>query len=354
MFLKILVLTSNGGGFMAKILISDLIGTLIPDCLQQLDYFYCVGNYNYRSDSEIFADKVYYKSLFDKAFEQTSKQLAEFLRDGNYLKLVTAVDSHDTADFVYNELIVRFAETLKEYEDRISIFLAGRPRDLDWLSKAVNLIQKEDSIIATNSNGISAVFIDGKVKVFDSILKEHNLITDRMFVIGDSEGDIPMFVKGIELGARCSIINNYLYSSVGYSEMNTDKVIYNKAVRNIAKMVDDLVRFSYTNFDNMSYDEKCLVREKLLDEHWSEWIYKELEMLYTSLNVGEIDVNELLKEQEIYDFLERYNNKLIRHFNNNEQNIESVDITLNSKLTMFPTFNDYCDKVLIYKRDFER
>lgn len=307
---------------MAKILVSDLMGTLIPDDVYILQRFFAEGNCVY-DDHDLYIDRnisdSYTFHLLDKAFINLGRQLASFLDDGNYVKIVTSVNSHETADFAFNEFITRIYESIEKYKNQVSIFFVGKYACLSTLSRISTIYEKNGNIYAEGKNGISVTILDDKVEVFEFIKKEHNLFLDRLFAIGDSNKDIPMLFKCIDLGGRSSIINNELY--ICNKNETVDSIIKKTVLRN-------------------------MFLAKIEDEQKSEFFLKEIDKIYKLLFEGKIDLDNLIKKEEIYRILDLYNSCSFLPCNKyGNVSMERLD-----ELDMYPTFADYCSKVLVHKK----
>lgn len=279
---------------MSKILISDLFGTLIPTEFDIKDWYGDSKDMDHR-------DKKVQKLLFDRTFLHLKRQLNKFLQDGNYLKIVTGIDNHESADFVFENYITRIYENLSEYKDQIQIFLAGGENALKSLSKVSTINYGEDGISISNDYGISTIFVRDKTEVYDFILKQYNPVTDRLYSIGDSEIDVRMLIKCIELGGKSSFIYNDLYwfdeplGSVILTECTTKELDYNG--------------------ENNLYN---LIRD------------------------GKIDIEDLRKKQKIYEILKEYNTCYCIYDRSKKIDIEKYK----DNFTMYPTFTDYYSKVL--------
>lgn len=303
---------------MAKILVSDLMGTLIPDDIRILERFFAEGNYDFCTSKNISDSYTFH--LLDKAFISLGRQLNPFLGNGNYLKVVTSVNSHESLDFLLNEFIIRLYESIKEYKNQVSVFFVGKSRCLYDLAKVSTIHEKNGIVYAECKNGISITILDDKVEVFEFIKKQHNLFLDRLFAIGDSEVDIPMLFKCIELGGKSSLISNQMY--VGNTSENFDNIL------------------NQTVFRKMHLAE-------IEKEQKMEFLLKEREKIYKLLSEGKIDLDNLIKEQEFYNLLESYNRMLWYRRSKHEK----ISMERMNELDMYPTFTDYCNKVLVHKNN---
>lgn len=335
---------------MTKILVTDFYGTLISGDPSGMEYFYSRGNH-LRDILELYNDKEYYNNLMDRAFIQLGRPLNDFLSAGNYLKLVTSMDSHDSVSFIFVELLSRFYEVIKDYRNQVSVFLtsgSGNKTDFDLLSKVAKISQIDDYFYAENTNGVSAYIISDKTKVFDFVSKEHNLELDELFTIGDSSIDIPMLFRCIELGGKSSLINNYLYRADTGEDFTTDSIVKGIVSLNFKIMIEELAYKMYPDFKNYDRLRQLEIIEELEENiiknnQYNEWCYAEYNKVYNYLRTGELDLNNLIKKQMIFRVISEYNRKIGLPYFENHRAIESKRV---EDLSMYATFSDYCDKVL--------
>lgn len=315
---------------MAKVLVSDLYGTLVPIVIQEMEYFYSSGQ-RMRTRNEVWSDSKYCEELKDRVFLHLANHLEQYLNDGNYLYLVTASDSHDGSGFLFDDVIRRFCRYTEKYRDRVSVFLSG-VLGCDWeekdLSTVARIEEKDGVMFADNGEGTRAILLDRKDEVFDFILKRHNLCTDQLFAIGDSIYDLPMLFRCIDLGGKSSIIDQNLYREYKSSQ----EILNNTASRNMDLMVGyDKMTASY----RLSHRMEC---QQLFRLEWDK--------LYREMLDGELDLDLLDKKQCVYRMLCSYNDfSHICHWPRVEINEGAID-----SFDVYPTFVDYSSKTLMYKR----
>lgn len=284
---------------MKKILVTDLFGTLIADDnANEMLYYYGDG-----SDENITSDY-----FLDKVFEKSLINLIKFLDNGNDVYLVTSFEGHDCPSTILTKVISRFYDKVKDYKDNVHIFLSGKSdtyllRDLESVSTKIG----EDHYVFGNFDFYK---IPGKEYVFDFVLSNHKLYQEKLFVIGNSETDLPMLIKGIELGGQSSIIDNQLWRFEPEMDLN---YLINKEVYAIVDDLDDDLR-----------------------------IYTERMKLYQQLRDGSLEYEDLLKSYKVKNLLHHYNFNA-RFCFPRKQEIESNAV---KKLTVYPTFTDYNNRFL--------
>lgn len=296
---------------MKKVLVTDLFGTLIPDDRKsELLYYYGNGN-------ELEVTDV---SFLNKVFEKGLISLKRFLKDGNEVYLVTDISTHDKPSVILSMIINRFFSNLEEYKENIHIFLSGSLNLYKEDLKSVSIQKDSDCYIF---NDFEFYRIENKEDVFDYVLKEHMLYQELLFVIGNSEKDMPMLVKGIELGGRSSLINNFLYRYD--DDLDLDNLIISIVRRNN--------HISYLELDSMNEEERLQYKIKM---------EQELGKMYVKLRSGLLDYDKLLKLCRIHDVLDNYNMYAMTCLPKKKQ-IGEEKI---KQLTMYPTFIDYSRKNL--------
>lgn len=301
---------------------------------------------------EIYQDKEHFHYLINKGFDQLGKQLNAFLSEGNYLKIVISMDMHDPVDFLFKEFISRVYEVVGPYRNQAQVFLTsgeGNRADVDLLAKVAKISQIDEYFYAENENGVSAYIIDDKTDVFEFVKKEHNLEIDHLFAIGDSSRDIPMLFKCIKLGGKSSLINNYLYRTDKCEDITTDSIVKNTVSMNFEIMIENIAYQLHSKFKDYDILKQMDILEQLIEEfenkEYGEWCYTEYNKIYNSLRIGELDLNELLKKLMIYRIVSEYNLKCGIRTN------KTYDSKTMNELTMYPTFANYCDKVLIHQKN---
>lgn len=315
---------------MAKILVSDLYGTLVPTIIEEMEYFYSAGQ-KMRTRDEVWADSKYCEELKDRVFFHLANYLEQYLSDENYLYLVTASDSHDGSGFLFDDVIRRFCRYTEKYKDQVFVFLSG-VLGCDWEEddlKSVAHVEENDGVIfADNGEGTRAILLNDKADVFNFILKNHDLCTNQLVAIGDSIYDLPMLFRCIELGGKSSIIDQNLYREYKSSQ----QILNETARRNSDLMI---------GYDKLSTEHRLLygsLHQQLFRAEWDK--------LYKEMLDGELDLDMLEKKQWVYRMLCTYNDfSRIGHWPKveiNEGVIDSFDV--------YPTFVDYSNKKLVYKK----
>lgn len=324
-----LIICGEGCGYMmAKILVSDLYGTLIPSVISEMEYYYSTGT-KLRSRDEIWDDNEYYIGLLDRVFLHLGNHLDEYLSHGNYLYLVTASESHDGSGFLFDQIISRFCKCTEKYKDQVLVFLSGVVgNDIEYADlKSVSSISVRDGVTyAEREDGTRAILIGKKADVFDFVESDHDLANDELYAIGDNIKDLPMLFRCIELGGDSSIIYNDLYRV----DKTNEKILHDTAYRNSLMAFGIDYRELYDEVSARSY----------------EWYFSELSRLYVELAQGSIDLDAMEKKQNIYEMLHQYNDfsDLFHEWPRVEINNQVLD-----SLSIYPTFVDYSNKVLIKK-----
>lgn len=113
---------------MKKILVADLLGTLVPDDPNLLNLLYGTRkNVDFVSmDAETYD---YWSGLTKKAINTMIEELKLFLSDGNELVIVTNLGHSLIEDTVNTYLKVLYSE-LFQYHNQIQVFFKGKDTDL--------------------------------------------------------------------------------------------------------------------------------------------------------------------------------------------------------------------------------
>ena len=98
---------------MKKIVVSDLIGTIIPNSYLDEEYRY------YMKDFDI-----------NRMYFHISNSLKQFLEEDNYLVIVSSPGSHGTVDYAFNQLTEPLYLQLKDYKDKV-MFFTSMEKDCD-------------------------------------------------------------------------------------------------------------------------------------------------------------------------------------------------------------------------------
>lgn len=318
---------------MAKILVSDLFGTLVPINIQDMEFLYSSGQ-RLRTREEIWANSKYYNELLDRVFLQLAKNLEPYLSEGNYFYLVTASDSHDGSGFLFDEIISRFCKYTWKYRDQVSVFLSGVldcEREFKDLSTVARIEEKDGVMFADNEEGSRAILLNSKDEVFNFVEKRQNLCTGQLFAIGDDIKDLPMLFRCIELGGKSSVIWQDLYRE----KKTSQEILHETAIRNSNLMLGT---------DNIPYSDP---RRGSFGERRQVLYRQEWDRLYGELGEGVLDLDDLEKNEYIYSMLNTYNDFSSQF--HEWPRVKVSDKTIDS-FGMFPTFASYRDKVLVYKK----
>lgn len=143
--------------------------------------------------------------------------------------------------------------------------------------------------------------------------------------IGDDIKDLPMLFRCIELGGESSIIYNDLYRI----DTSTRKILHDTANLNSLMMIGT---------DKISSDEVAARSYELY--------FSELGRLYGELAQGTLDLDDMVKKQNIYSMLCLYND--FSNLFHEWPRLELTNETINS-LNMYSTFVDYSNKRLLRK-----
>lgn len=329
---------------MKKILIADLFGTLIPRTIINADYLYGRG-VKRKELREICNDKEYYNHLLDDIYIQMIKSMSEFLKEGNELKIVSGVDNHEGLDYTVGEMLPRLYKYLKEYRDKIEIFLVDEDNTGFNNEKypMVTFIKEENGIPIYNyDNMFNFSFIKNKTDVFDTLTKEYNLYDIELYSIGDSDRDFDMLIKCLMIGGKSSFIKGNLYTYDQNLMKTTDDIILDKINMDYNIMIEDIILKEYPNYSILSEEDRRNIKRKIKRIYGFGKYYNEhLEEFYDKLKNGELDLDEMIKEREIYNLIEWYYESYATLKTYHENNAEKLDL--------YPNFQDYYNRVLVKK-----
>lgn len=320
------IITNRRGAFMKKILFTDLMGTLIsPDLGLSKKYF----------------------GSFDRECSLLCQYINEFLKEDNYIAVVTEPGAHGRFGTVFNEQLVKLNSYIEDdLRSHIEYFLQGNGN-----------IFPADNIVKENRNG--KIFYIGRLSSFKGIAidKKENAINDflermkrpyEIYGLGDSAKDIPMLLRVEEMGGRSAIIDTYLYRLE-----KTSKEI-------IDQQLD--IEFSFL-FDKVIEEKKSqyLKEGKLVNEMFYEYNEKELlllqkreerkEELYQMISTGEFDLDDSNRKYSNFFLCEEYkmlndpvwnrNNKFYENYLFSDNVVQNI-----MRMPAFHSFGDYYTKVL--------
>lgn len=333
---------------MAKILISDLFGTLIPETIAIADHLY--GKETKRKDrNKPWADSDWYWELLDDIFVHLRRDLTPFFEEGNYLKIVSLLEGHESLDFILDVIIPKVYKNLHKYKNQIELFLCtesqeSKPIGPEVFKKPYEQYEKNKIAYYKYDNNFVFGIIQNKVDVYDIIKQTINIGKDEIYCIGDSEKDFSMLVKCINLGGISSLIRNNLWTYSEYQEMSADDIILNKAKMDYQLMIEQKILSSYPDYSYLDWSQRRDIRNQFQESHnWGrDWIKIRLSELYTQLNAGNLDLYKIFQESVIYGFLSTYWDRYL----------EMKTFTENSgdKLNLYSTFRDFSNNMLMRKR----
>ena len=186
---------------MKKILISDFYGTLVSIYSGTINIIYGTRfGTGIRNELQAF--------LY--AFSKVQDDLEEFLKEGNELVIVTDA-GHESPEFMcktfFNELYKRFPE----YSSQIKIFFKAAGPD-NYIINSLKC-NKDGNTFFYDAGLYKAIIVADKMDVFDYLDTKDK----ELYSIGDTENDLDMLFKNIELGGISALIDyNLLFSRSDY------------------------------------------------------------------------------------------------------------------------------------------
>lgn len=301
-----------------KVLFTDLFGTLIS-----------LDSYN--------AKNLY--GNYEKEFEIVSRYMNEFLREDNYIAIVTEPGGHCNFGKVFNDQIASLNSYIKEeFRSNLAYYLQGN-----------GTISKEDQIKKEKING-KLCYIGKHPFIGIAVNKKEEAITDflitipmpyQIYGIGDSAKDIPMLLKVQECNGKSSLIDTRLYS---YQSNFTSKEM-------IAKEVEAEFHFELREIlKKRSFEE---VKEGIISEAGLELFVrkeKRKQELYQLLREGKLDLEELMKNYSKYIECKNYEieneNQELEHPFYEDYPYSKDLIQRVMGMPCYPTFTKYYTKVL--------
>lgn len=328
---------------MAKILISDLIGTLIPNNIMEVHNLY--GKCREKDWSNICDDKEYHNYLMDKFPKQCINDLDNFLNDENILYIVTDLTCHDgNIKFILDRII----GSLHKYSNNnFNVFLVkygGRcDFNLDFISNKITSKYTEEGVDYFIYDGYPIGIIPKKKDIFNIILNKYNIEENELLSIGNSRNDIPMLIKCMELGGKSSLLHYLLYSE---NNITLEKALSYKLDVEYYIKIEKEILDNFPNYSELNFNER--------KEIWNAYFYKGgfvnyviqerrkynnemLQKLYEEINQGSLTQEFIIKQYLIFKIivsgLETLEKKTLT-----ENNWDQID--------MYSTFRDYYNRVL--------
>lgn len=293
---------------MKKILVSDLLGTLVPDDPNLLNLLYGTrGNVDFLDiGSETYE---YWSGLTKKAINTMIEELKLFLSEGNELVIVTNLGHSCIEDTVDIYLKILYSE-LFQYHNQIQVFFMGKDSDIQDKKLLV-----ENGVKYIDIDGIKIGFVYKKEDVFDCI----NIDDKELYTIGnDVLTDSGMMIRCFDLKGSVGFIKYHLNEPV-----IEDEDTVNSYIRSLASEKRSL--------------GLCVFRE-------------ELESIRKNYIEGKISVLDMLKLLEVCGIISGYN--ITRKFGSlDERGAEITDPeyirSFVSSTRAYPSFEDYNRSVLV-------
>lgn len=328
---------------MAKILVSDLIGTLIPNNIMEVHNLY--GKCREKDWNNIFDDKEYHNYLMEKFPEQCINDLDKFLNDGNILYIVSDLSCHDSnIKFILDRIISR----LHRYSNNdFNVFLVkygGRcDFNLDLISNKITFKYTEEGVDYFIYDGYTVGIIPKKEDIFNIISNKYNIEENELLSIGNSKNDIPMLIKCMELGGKSSLLHYLLYSenNITLEEALSCKLDVEYHIKIEKEILDNFPNYSELDF----YERNEIWNSYFYKGDWFNYIIRErrkyndemLQKLYEEISQGNLTQDFIIKQYFIF--------KIIL---SSLETLEKKTLTENNwdKIDMYSTFRDYYNRVL--------
>ncbi len=329
---------------MLKIIVTDFFGTLMPDDIQVAEY-QCGYGSNSINDlfriSKILNNTQYSNKILDKTISLIDNNIKDFLDEGNILKIVTSNAGHaEGTNFFLEQIVPRF-KSIEKYNGQIEIWFADMEEDSNNSILEKSNLFKENNKTYFIYNNIKFGLLNKKEDIFDIIQQQYNLIDTNLYSLGNDIKDLPMLIKCIELGGISSIIKQNLYISPEYVNKSLNEIISYKAWIDYFIMIANMAFKEKPDFITYSYkDKRTLIKNMENQIPYNEWIDGKKMELYHSLINQQLDIEQLLKEQVIYEIANQ-------PFYDIDYNAYKLFIEgLINKLRIHPTFRDFKDRTL--------
>ena len=289
---------------MSKILVADLLDTLIPEQTDSLNHLYgdrCNVDFVHLTDEVCeYWNKLKYLAKVDMV-----NNLRNFLSEGNELVIVSNL-GHSGFDDIVNDYIRFLYEHLNEYSDNIKVILMGKDYDLD-----THKIIKEGENIYFDCDGLKIGFVYDKRDAYAFIeYKEKD-----MYVIGnDPINDSDMILTGYYNGSNIALID-YDLSKPFLNKVDSDEIRHYIFSLVFQKQL-------------LGYDSKT--ERRLLHDAYRKGI------------LSSVDIYAL---DDIYTILNRCDRDIIKRYIGDIEQIEKI---VNS-FKAYSSFKEYNERVLMRK-----
>lgn len=289
---------------MTKILVADLLDTLIPE---QPDSLNCLYGNRDNVDFVHLTDDVceYWNHLKYLAKVEMVNELRKFLSEGNELVIVSNL-GHSSFDDIVNDYIRFLYKHLNDFSDKIKVILKGKDYDLDT-HKIIN----EGKNIYFGYDGLKIGFVYDKVDAFDFI----DYRDKELYTIGnDPINDSDMILTGYYNGSNIALID-YDLSKPFLEKVNSEEIRHYIFSLVFQKQL-------------LGYDSKT--QRRLLHEAYGD---------------GSLSSADIYALDDIYTVLNRCDRDIKSRYMGNIDEIEKIV----SFFGAYPSFKDYNKRVLIRK-----
>lgn len=315
---------------MKKILVSDLIGTLVPVDSESLNYLYGDGE-------SLDIDNAKDEKNLDKAFQKLAMQINPFLASGNELNIVTCIDSHMTPEFLLQAFIQRIYQNLRSNQDGVHFYF--QTQEMEYVIKRLNkygsITEENNGVKLKTSDNFEVTFLSDKKEVFDYL----KVLGPMLYTTGDSHSDLGMLTRSLSLGGHADFINYGLYKEAPSFE----DILTSILSREDRILVERIALERYPNFFLLSKEERDSILFQIQSEViTNNHVYTQRLKLYDAAFAGQIDLNHENITNAVYHIIDLYN--LI-----NGRSFPKKDIIPSSicyHMGMYPTFADYYQRVL--------
>lgn len=301
-----------------KVLFTDLFGTLIS-----LD-----------SDD---ARKLY--GGYEKEFAIVSRYMNEFLREDNYIAIVTEPGGHGNFGRVFNNQIANLNSYIDDnLRSHLAYYLQGN-----------GTISEEDHIRKEMVNG-KLCYIGKHPFTGIAVNKKEEAVIDflkmipmpyQIYGIGDSAKDIPMLLKIQELYGNSSFMDTRLYSY--QSDFKPKDIIAHEVEAEFHYELIEILK--KRSFEEIKVGIRSKAELELLIKK-----DKRKQELYQLLNEGNLDLEELMKNYSKYIECKGYEieneNTDLEHPFYEDYPYSKEVIQRVMGMPCYPTFAKYYTKVL--------
>ena len=335
---------------MKKILVTDLMGTLVLDSFAELHYLYGDSNIkdtdgtgydvkafdkqfvNIDDKKSIDAEK-YENYLLNKPILKLKTFFEPFLKEGNYIYIVSAINNHGCLREI---ILSKIYELFHEYSNNIFFFESFGHKWFDRMLEHAEGFSKIEKNIAYFDNGMKIHFINEKEQVYDYI--EYPC---KLYAIGDdANSDLEMLLKCIELGGKSSFIVKNLYNNLYDHKFDLRLEIDKYTCNNFLKWDSpiSMAEIMYYNFfkDYNKWSETLGVQDKKVIEKLTAF----REKIYKDMACGNLEVMDIVENNLFYEIKHNYNNSI-------EHDKHINDITMISKIQICPSLLHFVSNNLL-------